>query len=231
MKPITDENERLKTELRALQEKYARLEDHKKEVDAKLVSVMASIKEDNKIIADLQDKNRKQADLNNLLSEEHNKLKQNFNELNQKYTSMTSSYASLLAKLKQAYQQHQTYEDRLKEIEEENYRLNMRAAVGFDDLTPRPNMQILFQELDKPYPAKSTTISMVNLATDSIRSFKAKLASSSSKKVIRKQGHALSKKKNINEEPKRDTSILDTPNLSQNSKAVNLSQSQQDIQS
>lgn len=231
MKPISDENERLKAELRAVQEKYARLEGQKKEVDSKLVSVMASIKEDNKIISDLQDKNRKQADLNNLLSDEHNILKQSFNELNQKYISITSSYASLLAKLKQAYQRHQDYEDRLKGIEEENYRLNMRAAVGFDDLTPRPDMQILFQELEKPYPTKSTTISMVNLVTDSIRSFKSKLSLSSSKKVTRKQGHAMSKKKTINEEPKRDMSMLDTPSLSQISKVVNLSQSQQDIQS
>jgi len=231
MKPISDENERLKAELRAMQEKYERLKVQKKEGDSKLVSVMACIKEDNKIISDLQDKNRKQVDLNHLLSEEHNVLQQSFNELNQKYISITSSYASLLAKLKQAYQRHQDYEDRLKEIEEENYRLNMRAAVGFDDLTPRPNMQILFQELEKPYPSKSTTISMVNLVTDSIRSFKSNRASSPSKKVTRKQGHAISKKKNVNEEPKRDMRMLDTPNLSQNSKVVNLSQSQQDIQS
>lgn len=229
IKPLTDENEKLQAELKTLQYKYQTSETNKKEVDSKLISVMANIKEDNKIIAELQDRLKKQVDFDNILSSENNSLKQQYSELNKKYNSMTSSYASLLAKLKQAFQKHKTYEENLKEIEEENYRLQMRAAVGFDDLTPRPNMQILFSELDKPFPPKATTISMVNIVSESIKSFKAKFIASSNRKMPRKPASMLTKKKTIIEENKRDFNSPENPSSFQ-SKPMNISQIKEDMQ-
>jgi chromosome segregation ATPase len=171
----------------------------------KIKALKASISEDSALINELQEKlkNGEESHLklwadNLVLTKTHNDLKENFEH-------MTSSYSNVLAKLKQSYDKHKDFDLKISELEEENYKLALRASVAFDDLTPRPNLDSLFLELDLAVPKKST-LEKANILFNSVQGIKKSLGNSPPKQILRRSV-LVSKSRAQTEEPKK---LLDT---------------------
>lgn len=134
-------------------------------------AMKVALHEDSALINDQQKKLKKHEEMYVKLMTEHVALTQSSNELKQNYENMTSSYSKVLAKLKQSYEKHQDFDAKICELERENYKVSLRAAVAFDDLTPRPNLDHFFEELDMPI-SKKTTVDKAKILHSSVHNIK-----------------------------------------------------------
>lgn len=130
-----------------------------------------ALQEETSLINELQDKLKKHEEMYIKMMTEDAVLNKKYNEIKRNYENMTSSYSNVLAKLKQSYEKHKDFNNQISELEAENYKLSKRAAVAFDDLTPRPNIDCLFEELEIPI-SKNTTVDKANILYSSIQNIK-----------------------------------------------------------
>lgn len=164
-------------------------------------AMKASILEDGALINELQEKLKKCEEVYLKIWADHLVLTKAHNDLKENYDHMTSSYGNMLAKLKQSYDKHKDFDLKISELEEENYKLSLRAAVAFDDLTPRPNLDNLFQELELAVSKKST-VEKATILFNSVQSIKKSLGNSLSKQTLRRSV-LVSKPRTNPEEPKK----------------------------
>lgn len=85
--------------------------------------------------------------------------KQKYTNFLQSMDQTKSNYQSALALLKTVKNKLQIAEEKLSKAESENYRLSLRAATNFSELTPRPNYDPLVElltEFPKNFNEKST---------------------------------------------------------------------------
>ena len=167
----------------------------------KIKAMKASISEDSALINELQEKLKKGEESYLKLWAENLVLTKAHNDLRENYEHMTSSYGNVLAKLKQSYDKHKDFDLKISELEEENYKLALRAAVAFDDLTPRPNLDSLFEELDLAIPKKST-VEKTNILFNSVQSIKKSLGNTLPKPTFRRSV-LISKPRTHTDEPKK----------------------------
>ncbi|CAG9310398.1 unnamed protein product [Blepharisma stoltei] len=114
------------------------------------------IHDDEKIKIELQAKLKK---IQGAAEEMELKLKsvtQQNEEYRSQYNNLADSFKTLLAKLKFAYKENQDFEAIISNLEIQNSELSIRAAAGFEDLTPRPNLTPAFESLEVEIPSGTT---------------------------------------------------------------------------
>lgn len=75
------------------------------------------------------------------LQKELNKSRDSYKKLKDQYKSMKKNFEVALQKLKTLKSKLEDQENELEEIRTQNHKLSIRAAEGFENLTPRPSFE------------------------------------------------------------------------------------------
>lgn len=103
--------------------------------------------EDNLIIIKLQAKIKTLNDDYTFIKERHEIEIKQFVHSKAVNEQMTGSMSTMLQKLKNAYELNEELEKQLSVLQIENSELAIRGAAGFEDLTPRPNVDIILADM------------------------------------------------------------------------------------
>lgn len=118
------------------------------------------VKKTNEIVINLREQIRQS-------NVEHERLKE-------KHASISGGYATIIYKLKRSYDSHDELEKQNSQLLHEKSELSVRAAAGYENLTPRPNLGLLFKELDVVVPEISTS-DKVEVLLSELKEFKNKM--------------------------------------------------------
>eukprot|EP00743_Colponemidia_sp_Colp-15_P008639 GILK01009402.1.p1 GENE.GILK01009402.1~~GILK01009402.1.p1 ORF type:complete len:585 (-),score=122.02 GILK01009402.1:84-1736(-) len=170
--------------------KEKRMVAHLKEHNTKLKSQMESLQTDNGIlIAEIErfkDREEKWKEEFERVSEERDGLEkermsllQVVEGLQMRLSDMTDSYQNILSHYRLAQNVRERTQNQVNRVETENVKLKGRAAVNFEELTPRPNWKQV-GELIQPLtlPQEPTTLLGVKALTEEVSRLYAELASS-----------------------------------------------------
>ena len=179
LKETEEENEKLLGNLKGFQQRLNKMEE-------KYRTAKVALKEDLRLISDLESKvkmlNSTAMDASNALGV----MEEEYRELEKAYLAMQDEFRNLVVKLVQAEKKMEGVEEEKRKVEEEVYHLRVRAAAGFEELTPRPSFSKVYEMLGAEVPPKPRTEDHLQELTRQIKSLQLKLAQSPKPRVTRK---------------------------------------------
>ncbi|CAG9332639.1 unnamed protein product [Blepharisma stoltei] len=158
---ILEENSKYKAELDQKTKENFILLNKVSVLQHDIIGLRYNADEDNRIIVDYQKKSKISDELMQKLNSDYSALNRNYDELKKTHDTMTHGYATILYKLKQSYETQEDLERQISELIEKNSALSVRAAAGYEELTPRPNLEPIFSFLEVEIP-KGSTIEKTN---------------------------------------------------------------------
>eukprot|EP00742_Colponemidia_sp_Colp-10_P005805 GILJ01006208.1.p1 GENE.GILJ01006208.1~~GILJ01006208.1.p1 ORF type:complete len:588 (+),score=109.02 GILJ01006208.1:103-1764(+) len=170
--------------------KEKRMVAHLKEHNTKLKSQMESLQTDNGIlIAEIErfkDREEKWKEEFERVSEERDGLEkermsllQVVEGLQMRLSDMTDSYQNILSHYRLAQNVRERTQNQVNRVETENVKLKGRAAVNFEELTPRPNWKQVGESIQPlTLPQEQTTLLGVKALTEEVSRLYGELAAS-----------------------------------------------------
>ena len=145
-------------------------------MEEKYEAVKITLRDDMRLIADLDKKVKM---LNNTAFEASNALETLENE----YQSLLSDHSKLvddhqhsLLCLNQLTKRGETLQEDKRKLEEEVFRLQVRAAAGFEELTPRPSFAGIYEALGTEQPVIPRTEDQVKALEKLLKAIQRKAA-------------------------------------------------------
>lgn len=179
LKETEEENEKLHGNLKGFQQRLNKMEE-------KYRTAKVALKEDLRLISDLESKvkmlNSTAMDASNALGV----MEEEYQALDKAYLAMQDEYRNLGMKLVQMEKKMEGVEEDKRKVEEEVYHLRVRAAAGFEELTPRPSFSKVYELLGVESTPKTRTEEHIQELTRQIKSLQLKLAQSPKPRVTRK---------------------------------------------
>lgn len=179
LKETQEENDKLLGSLKGFHQRLDKMEE-------KYRTAKVALKEDLRLISDLESKvkmlNSTALDASNALEA----LEEEYKLLEKAYLTMQDEYRNLVQKLVQMEKKMEGVGEEKRKVEEEVYHLRVRAAAGFEELTPRPSFSKIYEMLGVETTSKQCTEEHIQELTRQIRSLQLKLAQSPKPRVTRK---------------------------------------------
>ncbi|CAG9317224.1 unnamed protein product [Blepharisma stoltei] len=201
----------------ALENQLSRAFKKINDLNSALESQEDIISEYDKIKYELQETLKKTQIFSNEMETKLFTLQQQNREIKFQYDSLSDSFKTCLLKLKIAYKENQDFEAIISNLELQNSELYIRAAAGFEELTPRPDLSEAFEEVEIEMP-KATTQDKVQILCTYIKKYKEKTFDSPKKKgrstPNKKHKRRPSNLSSIGEDIKK--SVLDSSRISSN---------------
>ncbi|CAG9332638.1 unnamed protein product [Blepharisma stoltei] len=182
-KKLSEETSKYKQEIQQKTKENFILLNKVSVLEREVINLRTCGDEDNKNIIGLQKKLKNYEETLQKSTSDYNFLNRNFYELKQKNDSMTNGYSTILCKLKQSYEVQEELERQISDLMKTNSILSDRAAVGYEGLTPRPNLAPIFKFLEVEIPNGST----VEKTNKLLKEIKAKEL----KKTVVRRGNTL----------------------------------------
>lgn len=151
------------------------------EMSAFIINQEDIISEISKLKYDLQISEKKLQGHVDIIEARNRVLDKQNKDVKKQYDIIENSYKLLLGRLKLAHKENENFELQVSSLEKSNSELYIRAAAGFEDLTPRPDLASAFEELDCEIP-KCTSQEKAQLLCQNIKRFKDKSTLGSNQK-------------------------------------------------
>lgn len=179
LRETEEENEKLQGSNKAFQLRLEKMED-------KYRTAKVALREDLRLISDLESKvkmlNATAMDASNALSS----LEDQYQALEKAYLALQDECRNLVQRLVQMEKKLEGVEEEKRKVEEEIYHLKVRAAVGFEELTPRPSFSKLYETLGSEVPPGQRTEAHLQELNKQIRVLQVRLSQSQKPKFTRK---------------------------------------------
>ncbi|CAG9329776.1 unnamed protein product [Blepharisma stoltei] len=143
------------------------------ELDSKLKNCKKALKDAEFLNSDINDELKKTNEVNTRLREQLRLANVEYEKLKDKYENFSGGYSTIIYKLKQSYESNDELEMRISQLLKEKTELSVRAAAGYEELTPRPNLEPLFKEMGENFP-KGSTIDRIGILFSHIVDWKNK---------------------------------------------------------
>eukprot|EP00358_Blepharisma_japonicum_P003089 CAMPEP_0202955380 /NCGR_PEP_ID=MMETSP1395-20130829/51785_1 /ASSEMBLY_ACC=CAM_ASM_000871 /TAXON_ID=5961 /ORGANISM="Blepharisma japonicum, Strain Stock R1072" /LENGTH=270 /DNA_ID=CAMNT_0049671911 /DNA_START=445 /DNA_END=1257 /DNA_ORIENTATION=+ len=133
------------------------------ELDSKLKTCKKALKDAEFLNSDINDELKKLSQANVVLREQVRVANADYEKLKDKCEKVSGGYSTIVYKLKQSYESNDELERRISQLLKEKSELSVRAAAGFEELTPRPSLEPVFREIGGNFPEGHTTVEKIGM--------------------------------------------------------------------
>lgn len=155
--PLAKELVRAAEDMEKMQEEAKIYQTRLRKMEDKYEAVKVTLRDDMRLIADLDKKVKM---LNQTALEASNALETleiAHQSLIQDHEALIDNHQHSLTCINQLTKRCETLQEDKRKLEEEIYRLQVRAAAGFEELTPRPSFAVIYEALGTDPPAVTRT--------------------------------------------------------------------------